>query len=122
MIRATTILNEAGDTSIAWTEEQDDVMTEIIAKKMAEGVTFFIVTPRGFGLLPPKKTKLEDVDDAMKHRALAIPDEDFAKFVESGAGQAVSTPAEPVTGSRRSKDAKEIAASQSVGVKQRKGG
>jgi hypothetical protein len=120
--RSLTMLNEMGDVTLVWSEEEDNQMSAIIEKKMAEGVTFFIVEKRGFGLLPPKKTKLHYPDEAMKHRALAIPDEDFAKFVESGAGEAVPTPAEPVRGARRSKDAKEVAKSQSVGVRQRAGG
>jgi len=121
-LRAVTMLNESGDTTIVWTEDRDEEMRDIIEKKMAAGVSFFIVEPRFFGILPPKKTRVESVDDALKHRALSIPDEDFSRFVESGSGDAVKTPDAPVKGARRSKDAKEIAASQSVGVKPMKGG
>jgi len=120
--RALTMLNENGDTTIVWTEDRDDEMESIIAKKMAEGVTFFIVSPRFFGLLPSKMTKIEDAAEARKHRALTIPDEDFAKFVESGGGDVVKTSAQPTTGSRVSRDPKEVAKSESVGVKQRRGG
>lgn len=121
-IRAVTILNKTGDTTITWTEDRDDEMEAIIAKKMKEGIVFFIIEPRAFGLLPPKKTELADASDARKYRALAIPDEDFSKFVEAGSGEAVKTPAEPVRRARKSKDAKEIAKSQSVGVQPMKGG
>ncbi|MBS7703259.1 hypothetical protein [Chelatococcus asaccharovorans] len=120
--RALTLLNEQGDTSITWTEDQDDEMEAIIEKKMAEGLTFFIVEPRGFGLLPPRKTPLSDATDARKHRALMIKDEDLSRFVSSGSGDVVKTPAEPVRKSRVSRNAKEIAISQSVAVKPMRGG
>lgn len=58
--RATTILNQSGDTTIVWTEDRDDEMVEIIRKKMAEGITFFVIEPRFFGLLPAKKTPVVD--------------------------------------------------------------
>lgn len=116
-LRSVTMLNQSGDTTIAWTEDRDSEMEAIIAKKMAEGVTFFITEPRA-GL----RTKLKNVKDARKHRALAIPDEDFATFVATGAGDAVETPKEPVKKSRISRNPKEIAKSQSVGVKQMRGG
>lgn len=116
-LRSVTMLNQSGDTTIAWTEDRDDEMEAIIAKKMREGVTFFIIENRA-GL----RSKLKKADDARKHRALAIPDEDLAAFVGSGAGEAVETPKEPVKKSRISRNPKEVAKSQSVGVKQMKGG
>jgi hypothetical protein len=116
MIRALTMLNEAGDTTISWTEDLDDRMEEIIRKKMDEGCTFFIIAERGV------RSKLAEAADIRKHRALAIPDEDLRKFVEIGAAVAESTPDEPVRNSRVSRDAKEVAKNQSVGVKPRKGG
>lgn len=122
MTRATTILNEVGDTTIVWTDDRDGEMETIIARKMEQGITFFIIEPRFFGLLPAKKTPLKDPGEARKHRALAIPDEDFATFVADGKGDAVATPSEPTRGSRLSRSAKEIAGSQSVGVRQAKGG
>mgnify|MGYP001553514222 CR=1 FL=1 len=122
MQRALTMLNESGDTTIVWTEDRDDEMEAIIAKKMAEGVTFFTIEPRFFGLLPSKKTELKNAQDARQHRALAIKDEDFAKFVESGGGDAVKTPAASVSGAMIERDPKKVAKSQSVGVRQMKGG
>ena len=68
-MRATTIMGEQGDVTIVWTEDEDDKMEAIIAAKMAQGVVFFIVEPRFFGLLPAKKTELTDAALARKHRA-----------------------------------------------------
>lgn len=116
-LRATTLLNAAGDTTIAWTEDRDAEMEAIIARKMAEGVTFFVIEPRA-GL----RSKLQSPGDALRHRALAIPDEDFARFVDAGSGEAVPTPKAPVKRARISRSAKEVASSQSVGVRQMQGG
>jgi hypothetical protein len=83
-VRRLTVLNEAGDTTISWTEDRDEEMEAIIQKKMDQGVTFFIVT-RGRGkTLTQRGPKLDRAADARKQRALVIPDEDLAKFVEGG--------------------------------------
>lgn len=121
-IRATTILNKCGDTTIAWTEDRDEEMAAIIAKKMAEGITFFIIEPRLGGFLPSKKTKLTDPAQAMKGRTLSIPDEDFLAFVSDGKGETIKTPSARVKSVKVSRDPKEVARSESVGVQPRQGG
>ena len=119
MIRSLTMLNESGDTTVSWTPDRDDEMEAIIEKKMKEGVTFFIIDREHDGA----RMRLEDVADAKKYRALAIPDEDLARFVSSGAGVAIPTSTAPVRRSRVSRSPKEIASSKAVvGVKQRRGG
>ena len=120
--RSLTLLNESGDQTIVWPEENDAEMERIIKKKMEQGIVFYIIEPRAWGLLPPKKTELKNFDDALKHRALSIRDADFAAFVGEGKAEAIPTPVAPVKGARRSKSAKEIAASESVGIKPRRGG
>lgn len=122
MIRSTTILNDHGDVTIVWTEDQDAAVVEVIRKKMSEGVAFFIIEPRMFGLLPPKRTRLKDADEARRHRALAVGDEDFGKLLSSGIADTARTPAAPVKGSRKSKNPEEVAKSQSVGVRPMRGG
>lgn len=122
--RSLTMLNEAGDTTVSWSADRDDEMESIIKKKMAEGVTFFLVD-RKLGRPPatPKRAaKLEDAADIRKYRTLVIPDEDLLKFVEAGSGVAVAAPSEPVQDSRISRDPAEVAKGQSVGIKQRRGG
>lgn len=116
------MLNETGDTTITWTEESDDQMRAIIEKKMAAGVTFFIIEPRFFGTLPPKKTRVASADGAFRHRALSIPDEELSRFVESGAGALVKTPDSPVQSIRKAKSATDVASGHSVGVRQMVGG
>lgn len=119
---ALTVLNESGDVTLIWNEENDDAMTELIEKKMKEGFTFFIVEPRFFGLISPKKTPLADASDARKHRALAVRDEDFIAIVEGGAASLVKTPEAPVKKSRISRDAKEVAKAESVATRPLRGG
>ena len=115
--RSLVLLNESGDTTITWEPHEDDAMMAIIEKKMAAGVTFYIVTPR-----KAKPKKLKAAGDALKHRALSIPDSDFSKFVMEGRGKAVQTSAEPVKTVRRAKTAKEVAGGHAVGVAPRRGG
>jgi hypothetical protein len=120
--RLLTMLNECGDTTIPWTEDRDEEMEAIIKKKMAEGITFFVVI-RGQGqTLTKRGPQLVDATDARKQRALVIPDEDLAKFVSSGAGEVTTAPDTPVKKSMVSRSAKEISKNESVGVKQRRGG
>lgn len=114
---ALTMLNEAGDTTLVWTEDRDDEMEALIQKKMDQGCSFFLIEPR-FGTRAP----LKYASDANKHRMLAIPDSDFATFVGEGKIEAVSTPAAPIKTKGRAKSAKEAAKGETVGVKPRKGG
>lgn len=119
---AMTLLNEAGDVTIVWEEQNDGAIEELVQRLMDRGVTFFVIEPRMGGVAPPDKKKMKKFGDALKHRALAIPDEEVAKFVEEGRAVAVRTPDAPVKKSRVSRSAKEVAKSESVGVRPRSGG
>jgi hypothetical protein len=110
------MLNERGDTTIYWSADRDAEVERIIEKKMAEGCVFFICEERGL------RTKLQDPADARRHRALAIPDEDWAKFCGEEGADVVKTPEAPVKTIRKAKTAKEVASAQSVGVKRMVGG
>lgn len=122
--RMLTMLNESGDTTISWEPENDEKMLAIIEKKMAAGVTFYVITPRkpnARGRAPAPKP-LKDAADAVKHRALAIKDADFSKFVLDGFGSAIPTPTEPAQTVKRAKTPREVATGHSVGVQPRRGG
>jgi len=121
MERSLTLLNRSGDVTIIWTEESDAVIEAIIAKKMAEGITFFIVEPVAGGLAPPRKTKLNDPEQARNNRAVVIDDADLAAFIDTGAAAIVKSPKRGRT-VKRATDPKEVAKSSSVAVKQRRGG
>ena len=126
-VRALTLLNERGDSTLIWTEDRDDEMERIIQKKLDEGCIFYLIDSR-FGT----RQKLTVAADANQHRMLAIPDEDFAKFVggpvdpaagaEHHTAAIVRTPDAPIKGARRAKTAKEVATGESVGTKPRRGG
>jgi len=119
-VRELTMLNERGDTTIQWQEENDDEMTALIQKKMDAGVTFFILPKRKNA----KPKKLTEAADARKYRALNIPDADFSKFVLEGKGTAVAR-VEPALSDqqvKRAKSAREVATGRSVGVKPLRGG
>lgn len=121
-MRATTIMGEQGDVTIVWTDDEDDKMEAIIAAKMAQGVVFFIIEPRFFGLLPSRRTELKYATDARKHRALAIKDDQFGAFVEAGHGDVVKTPDQPVKSKRKAASAKDAASNETVGVRPMRGG
>ena len=121
-LRALTMLNESGDITLVWEEHNDAAMEALIQKRMNDGCTFFIVEARFGGLVAPSKRKLEEATNAKKYRALSVPDEDAAKFVEEGKAELVPTPAQPLKKTRMSRSAKEVAKSESVGIKPRRGG
>ena len=120
--RSVSIMGDQGDITIVWTDDEDDKMEAIIQRKMDQGMAFFIVEPRFFGLLPPKRTPLAKAKDARKHRALAIKDSDFAEFIEGGNGDVVKSSDKPVKTTRKAKDAKDAARNHSVGVRPLQGG
>lgn len=122
MDRSLTMLNENGDTTITWSAEQDDAMIEVIARKMKAGVAFYLIGKPGPRGGKPKVSKIKDAEKAREHRALTIKDEDFAKFVLEGKGEAIYVaPPGRIEGKRATK-AEEVAQGHSVGVKPRKAG
>lgn len=116
-LRAFTMLNEDGDTTLAWTEDMDDAMEQIIQKKMDAGVTFFIIDPRLCTRQPLKRAS-----DAARHRMLAVRDEDLAKFVGEGTVDVIKTPDQPATVKRKAQTAREVVENETVGVTPRRGG
>jgi hypothetical protein len=120
-VRSLTFLNEAGDQTLTWSADRDEEIKAIIEQKLAEGMAFYIVDPVAVEQ-PKRPKKLKDFEQALEKRALLIKDKDFAKFVGLGKAGVTKTPAGSRTGARRSKDAGEIASSQSVATKQRRGG
>lgn len=122
--RSLVMLNETGDTTIEWPAENDDEMLKIIEKKMAAGVSFYVIAKRQPGqrgrVAGPKP--LKNPADALKHRALSIKDEDLSKFVLDGKGTVVPSATAPVETVKRAKTAREVASGHSVGVQPRRGG
>lgn len=121
-VRSTTLLNGSGDSSIAWTKTSDAEVEAMITKKMAEGITFFIVKPRIFGIFPAGKTKAKSVAEAMKGRALSVRDEDFAKLIADGVVELVKRPEGGEYDGEIVRDPKVAARSHTVAVGARAGG
>ncbi len=125
MKRALTILNETGDVTITWEPENDDKMMEIIERKMKAGIVFFLIEPRMGGIVAPdtsKKLKKTKPEEALKHRALSMKDEDFEAMVAEGKAELVQTPAARAVTTRKASTAREVATSESVGVRPMRGG
>lgn len=124
--RSLTMLNQSGDTSITWEPENDEAMMAIVEKKMAAGVSFFIVpmTKAGKPDKRKKPIKVESAEQARAARAVSIPDADLAKFVSDGLGDVAPSPAQPLArGSvRRAKSPREVVDNHTVGVAPRRGG
>jgi hypothetical protein len=125
--RSLTFLCEAGDVTLTWQPDEDEHMLALIERKMAAGVSFFIVPqrkPKQRGSVK-KPFKMTDTKQALKYRALSIPDSDLSKFVLDGRGT-VTTSLEPPkmedTKVRRAKTAKEVATNHTVAVRPRAGG
>lgn len=123
MNRALTILNETGDVTIIWDEAADERMLEIIEKKMAAGINFFMIEHRMGGLFAPDTSKQVAYSrEALKYRALSMRDADFEGMVTAGAAALVATPSAPARTVRRARTAREVVSGESVGVQQMRGG
>lgn len=125
-MRSLTMLNESGDTTITWEPENDAAMLEIIERKMAAGVSFFVVpmTKSGSPDRRRKPVRIEAAEQARVARSVSIPDADLAKFVSDGLGDVASSPTQPLSKSavRRARTAKEAVQNHTVGVAPRRAG
>lgn len=121
MTRSLTLLNGFGDVTIVWDESSDDAIEEIVRKKMAEGVTFFIVEPVAGGLAAPRRTEVTDPAAIRERRAVVVDDADLGAFVSMGLGGLQKTEGRRKT-VRKAKEPKEVAKGRSVAVKPRAGG
>jgi hypothetical protein len=122
LVRTMSLMDGSGDTTIAWDDDQDDMLREFIAKKMAEGWSFFIVKPRLGGLIAPKRTKLKSIDDLKEtDRAVSVGDADFRKLLASGVDLARRPPGALET-IKRAESAAEAASASTIAVRPRAGG
>lgn len=120
-LRTLTLLNELGDVEIAWEPENDAAMREIIAKKMAEGVKFFIVKPF-LGNMLQRKARLRTVADLDKHR-VSIKDEDIENlFVAEKIAMYRRDSGERIQTTGIAKTPEQAASTSTVGVRQFQGG
>jgi hypothetical protein len=121
-IRAFTLLNNSGDSTITWEKENDAVMRDLIEKKMKQGVAFFIIPPKVMGFIPRPKSRISDVDEIMKHRSVSVRDEDFAAIIASGLAGITDRPEIDTERAEQCHDPAVVARSQSIGVMPMRGG
>ncbi|MCS4088702.1 hypothetical protein [Rhizobium sp. BK176] len=121
-IRAFTLLNNSGDSTITWEKDNDEVMRALIEKKMSEGMAFFIIHPKALGFIPRPKSRISDVEEIMKRRSVAVKDEDFAEIIAAGMAGVTERPEIDTERAEQSYDPARIARSQSVGVMPMRGG
>ncbi|MDW9481899.1 hypothetical protein GOB57_24940 [Sinorhizobium meliloti] len=121
-IRAFTLLNNSGDSTITWEKENDEVMRALIEKKMKEGVAFFVIPPKVMGFIPRPKSRIGDVDEIMKRRSVSVKDEDFAGIIAGGLAKITERPDIDTERAEQCHDPAVIARSQSIGVMPMRGG
>lgn len=121
-IRAFTLLNNSGDSTITWEKENDEVMRDLIEKKMKQGVAFFVIPPKVMGFIPRPKSRVTDVDEIMKRRSVSVKDEDFAAIIASGLAGIADRPEIDTERAVQCHDPAVVARSQSVGVMPMRGG
>lgn len=131
-----TFLNMSGDVTITWDDQNKAEVEALVARKMAEGYSFFIVKPVGTRGRAPKLKAASQLD-GIATRALKmnnefngqqLSDEDLVKALTSGVVNIERKP-ETVpakTGgqrpARRASTAREVVEAQSVAVKPITGG
>ena len=80
--RSIIFLNSMGDVEVSWDKENDEVMREVIQRKMDQGITFFVVEPVFFNLFTRKK-KLKNLDELGSTR-IRVDDGDLEDLFATG--------------------------------------
>ena len=116
-----TMLDQTGDTTIVWDEDTEQSLLPIIEQKMKAGVIFYIIKPRKFPLLPPKKVRAKSIFDIQKAGAAVIKDEALSDLFQRGKVQTVSGEG-AIEVVKKATSAAEVSRSHSVAVKPERGG
>src|SRR3954447_14370679 len=69
---------EHGDITLGWTEDQADLMIEVIERKMQEGYSFFFVADDG------REVRLRQIDDIKGRNKVVIGDKDAEQLIRQG--------------------------------------
>jgi hypothetical protein len=120
-MRSLTFLDHTGDTTIAWDETTDAKMIAIIEARMAQGYQFYVLKERRIPYLPPRRVRAKSIEDVKAAGAVVILDDDLDLLFTNGHITTMQAPVE-ITPTHKSRDAKELASSQSVAVKPARGG
>jgi hypothetical protein len=118
-----TLLNGSGDTTIAWDDSEDESMRELIEEKMKEGWSFFIITPRLGGLLPPKKKPLLSMRQLdQDERSIGLDGAKLVNLLKSGKVRSVERDKEKIETVARAATADDVIGAKAVAVKPKRGG
>jgi hypothetical protein len=110
-----------GDTTLAWTEQSREKMVEFVKLKMEQGFSFYLIEPRFSGILPPKETKISSADDLPKTGALKSKDQDLLDLIIKQEVQTVKSKG-PLKIKKKVSDPKEVVESNTLAVKNPRGG
>jgi hypothetical protein len=113
-----------GDITLAWTEDQVDMMTEIIGRKMQEGFSFFFIAEDG------REVRLRQIDDLAGRNAVTIGDKEAEQLIRQGKIGIVDVSAmideadagAPVVTTGRAKSARAAATGRTVATTPKSGG
>lgn len=119
--RSLIFLNSMGDIEITWDSTDDDIMREVIQKKMDEGIKFFVYKPL-FGTFLRRRSQIKTVDDLTKH-SITVKDEDIEHLFKTGKVQFSRREGSfKDTAVVRVTDAATVARGHAIGVKPYAGG
>lgn len=118
--RSCVFLNEMGDIEISWDSANDDEMRDIIAKKMAEGVQFFMIKPL-LGSWLHRRVQLKTIHD-LNNQRIQIKDADIEKMFSAGKVSVFRRDGQTIETSGKAKTPEDAAKGHTVAVKPLVGG
>lgn len=74
-------LNRTGDITVSWDESNEAAVLEMVAQKMKDGYSFFILKPRFFGLASPKKVRANSIAEVKEAGSVVVDDSAFEKMM-----------------------------------------
>ena len=123
MPRTMTLMNQTGDITIGWGEDNDTAMRAMVEQKLAEGYTFFLVQGE-------QQVKLRTITDLGEARQVVMADRDAETLFAAGkvglverVGGMINAAADRVIDTiRRAKTVEEIVRGDTVAMRPMRGG
>jgi len=119
------LLNETGDLTLSWKDDDSDKMRTLIERKMKQGYSFFILEPSFLGLFK-KQRKITDINSIQKDTdgkySIMLCDKEAEKLFSEGTIRIGKTPEGDFNTTHRSTNVNEICQSSSVAVQPMRAG
>ena len=82
---AITFLNMTGDVTITWDKDSEGAILALVAAKMSQGYSFFVLEPRklGFIPLPSRRVALTDIRQARHAGKVTMTDAEVARTLQA---------------------------------------